>query len=269
MKNKKKRPVIVIAEDDSDMLNFLNERLSLKYNVLKALNGKDAWHIVQKTIPHMVLSDILMPGMDGNELCRLIKTTLETSHIPVILLTARVGDDNIIHGYKNRADRYITKPFSLDVLEAQIEQLLDTRKKLIDLFSKKILLKPKDITITSLDEKYLSKLMQIIEENISNSEFDVNQVVNKMNMSHSAVLKKIKALTDLSLVDFIRNYRLKKAAMILEKEKLPISEVAYMVGFSDAKYFSKCFSKQFGKTPTEFLNDQGEDMKDNQINTLD
>lgn len=251
------RPVVLIVDDDLDMLSFLHSHLSVKYNVLEASNGKDAWNIIRKELPQLVLSDIMMPEIDGSELCRMIKNNIETSHIPIILLTAKAGDENIIVGYENRADRYITKPFSLEVLEAQIDQLLDTRKKLIELFSKKVILKPKDISITPLDEKYLTRLMDIIEKNISNPEFDVSQIVDKMNMSHSAVLKKIKALTNLSLVEFVRHHRLNKAALIFEKEKLPVNEVAYMVGFSDAKYFSKCFSKQFGKTPTDYANDLG------------
>jgi len=246
---------LVIVDDDADMVSFLKNHLSEKYHVFTALNGKDAWQIIQRESPQLVISDIMMPEMDGTELCDLVKQNIETSHIPVILLTAKAGDDNIIEGYEKGADRYISKPFSLTILEAQIAQLLATRKHLIDLYSKKILLKPRDITITSTDEKFLTKLMNIIEENLSDSEFDVAGMVDKMNMSHSAVLKKIKVLTNTSLVDFVRRHRLNKAAMIFQQDKLPINEVAYMMGFSDPKYFSKCFSKQFGMTPSEYISD--------------
>jgi signal transduction histidine kinase/ligand-binding sensor domain-containing protein/CheY-like chemotaxis protein/AraC-like DNA-binding protein len=247
--------VLLLADDDVDMLNFLKNHFSKRYHVVTAINGKEAWQLIQKIQPQLVLSDVMMPGIDGNELCNLVKNTIETSHIPVILLTAKAGDDNIIQGYEMGADRYISKPFSLHVLEAQVTQLMATRKHLIDLYSKKIMLKPRDIAITSIDERFLSKLINIIEDNITNPDFDVSEMVEQMGMSHSAVLKKIKALTNNSLVDFVRRHRLNKAALIFQKEKLPVNEVAYLVGFADAKYFSKCFSKQFGKTPTDYLNE--------------
>lgn len=246
---------LLIVDDDIDMLNYLSNHFKQLYKVSVATNGKEAWCLAQKNQPNLIISDIMMPEIDGIELCELVKTNLETSHIPIILLTAKVGDDNVIKGYENGADRYISKPFSVNVLEAQVEQLLATRQHLINLYSKKVLLKPRDITITSADEKFMTRLLDIIEENLSDSEFDVAQMVDKMNMSHSALLKKVKVLTDTSLVDFVRRHRLNKAALIFSKDKIPVNEVAYMVGFSDPKYFSKCFSKQFGKTPTEFLND--------------
>jgi signal transduction histidine kinase/DNA-binding response OmpR family regulator len=249
----KQKSKLLIVDDDSDMLSFLSNHFSAKYNVKTATDGKKAWCLIQKEMPDIVISDIMMPEIEGTELCNLIKAEIETSHIPVILLTAKAGNDNIIEGYEKGADRYINKPFSLNVLEAQVAQLIATRRQLIDLYSKKITLKPRDITITSTDEKFMTRLMDIIEENLSDPEFDVTQMVEKMHMSHSSVLKKIKALTDTSLVDFVRRHRLNKAAMIFDKQKMPVSEVAYLVGFSDPKYFSKCFSKQFGKTPTEFL----------------
>ncbi len=247
------KPYLLIVDDDTDMLSFLSNHFNGKYKIRTALNGKDALSLIKKDTPDLLISDIMMPEIDGVELCDTIKNEVETSHIPVILLTAKAGDDNIIDGYEKGADRYISKPFSLNVLEAQVAQLLSTRRHLIDLYSKKILLKPKDITITSLDEKFLSKLIDIIEDNLGDPDFDVALMVDKMNMSHSAVLKKLKALTNTSLVDFVRRHRLNKAAMIFQQQKIPVSEVAYMVGFSDPKYFSKCFNKQFGRTPSEYV----------------
>jgi signal transduction histidine kinase/ligand-binding sensor domain-containing protein/DNA-binding response OmpR family regulator len=246
------RPLILIAEDDSEMLGFLVNNMSEKYRIVSATNGKQAWNRILQYMPNLIISDIMMPEMDGRELCAKVKSNMETSHIPIILLSAHAANEDIIEGYGQGADRYISKPFVLDVLEAQVNQLLNTRKQLIELYSQKILLKPRDITITTMDEKFLSKIMDIVEENLSDSDFDVTSIVDKMNMSHSSVLKKIKALTGVSLVEFVRRHRLNKAAMILQQDKLPITEVAYMTGFSDPKYFSKCFSKQFGKTPTEY-----------------
>ncbi len=247
------RPLILVVEDDADMLNFLTKTLNEKYRVIGASNGKKAVKLILNYSPNLVITDVMMPEMDGRELCQYIKTNIETCHIPIILLSAQAGNDDIITGYEQGADRYISKPFDVEVLLAQVNQLLTTRKQLIDLYSKKILLKPREITITSMDEKFLTRIMNIIEDNLADSEFDITKMVDKMNMSHSSVLKKIKALTGVSLVEFVRRHRLNKAAMIFQQEKLPITEVAYMTGFSDPKYFSKCFSKQFGKTPTEYI----------------
>ncbi len=249
------KPLVLIAEDDIDMLDFLSKCLSDKYSIITAQNGKIAWAKIQEHMPSLVISDIMMPEIDGRELCKLVKSDIETCHVPIILLSAQAANDDIINGYSQGADRYISKPFAPDLLVAQVDQLINTRKQLIDLYSKKILLKPREITITSMDEKFITKLMDIIEENISDTNFDIATIVDKMNMSHSSVLKKIKALTGVSLVEFVRRHRLNKAAMILQQEKLPITEVAYMTGFSDPKYFSKCFSKQFGKTPTDYANE--------------
>lgn len=248
------RPMVLIVEDDHETLGFLVQNMFRKYRLITATNGKQAWNKVLNFMPNLIISDIMMPEMDGRELCCKIKSNMETCHIPIILLSAHAANEDIIEGYEQGADRYVSKPFVLEVLEAQVNQLLTTRKKLIELYSQKILLKPREITITSMDEKFLTKIMDIIEENISDFDFDVTTIVNKMNMSHSSVLKKIKALTGVSLVEFVRRHRLNKAAMILQQDKIPITEVAYMIGFSDPKYFSKCFSKQFGKTPTEYCN---------------
>jgi signal transduction histidine kinase/DNA-binding response OmpR family regulator len=249
------RPIVLIVEDDLDMMAFLASSLNKNYKVIKATNGKKAIKQIANFGPNIVITDVMMPEMDGHELCQYIKSNIETCHIPIIMLSAQAANDDIITGYEHGADRYISKPFDLEVLLAQVNQLLNTRKQLIDLYSKKILLKPREITITSMDEKFLTRIMDIIEDNIADSEFDITTMVDKMNMSHSSVLKKIKALTGVSLVEFVRRHRLNKAAMILQQEKLPITEVAYMTGFSDPKYFSKCFSKQFGKTPTEYIDE--------------
>lgn len=255
LNDNEKQPLLLVVEDESDMLSFLERNLSKNYRVVTAADGKKAWESILSNLPDLVISDIMMPEMDGRKLCSLIKSNIETCHIPVILLSAHAADEDIIEGYGQGADCYVSKPFAMNVLEAQVSQLLSTRKQLIDLYSQKILLKPRDITITSMDEKFLNKIVDIIEDNISDTDFDVSTIVDRMNMSHSSVLKKIKALTGVSLVEFVRRHRLNKAAMIFEQEKLPITEVAYMVGFSDPKYFSKCFSKQFGKTPTEYINE--------------
>jgi AraC-like DNA-binding protein len=182
-----------------------------------------------------------------------LKNDDRTKHIPIILLTAKAADESRIEGYKSGADLYVSKPFKPDVLKSEIDQLLNTRRILADVFSKQIFLKPRDIEISSADEKFLTKLNDTIDEHLAEPDFDVSAMVEKMNFSHSTVLKKVKSLTGMSLVEFVKIHRLKRAAQILEKDRFQIAEVAYLVGFSDPKYFSKCFSKEFGKTPTEYV----------------
>ncbi len=246
-------PKILIVEDDQDLAKYLAETLGSNYRTAICTNGKTGLAKTREWEPNLVVSDVMMPETNGNEMCQAIKSDIETSHIPVILLTAKASDENTYEGYQSGADLYITKPFKMELLEVQIKQLLLTRRQLQDKYSKQILLKPKDITITSIDEQFLEKLNTIIENNLSETDFDVTEMVKQMNMSHSTVLKKIKALTGMPLVEFVKNQRLKRAAQILVQDKLQIAEVAYMVGFSDPKYFSKCFSKAFGMTPSEYI----------------
>ncbi len=249
-----KRPLILIAEDDAEMSDFLLDNLKDLYQTIVVKDGKKAWNIVQKHHPNLIISNIDLNGMTGSKLCSMIKGDSSLRHIPFILLSGQVDNEDIIDGYEQGADLYISKPFSVDLLKVQVNQLLNTRQELIELYSRKVLLKPRDFTITPNDEKFLTKIMNVIEKNMANPDFDITTFVGKMNMSHSWVLKKMKELTGVSLVEFLRIYRLNKAAMIFEKDKLPISEVAYMTGFSDPKYFSRCFAKQFGVTPTNYIN---------------
>ncbi len=247
------RPLVLIADDDKEIGDFLQNNLMELYQIIVVRDGSQAWNMAQKHRPNLIVSDIMMPGMSGTDLCSMVKNDPALRHIPFVLLSAHAANEDIIEGYEHGADRYISKPFSVDLLKAQISQLLNTRQQLIELYSRKVLLKPRDFTITPGDEKFLAKIMDLIEENMSNAEFDITSIVDKMNMSYSLVLKKTKELTGYPLVEFLRRYRLNKAAMIFEKDKLPVSEVAYMTGFSDPKYFSRCFAKQFGLTPSKYI----------------
>ena len=252
---KKELPTILIVEDDKDLNKYLETNLSEWYNIINAFNGKKGIELAIEYLPNLIISDVMMPITDGLELCEELKNNEKTKHIPIILLTAKAADESKIEGYKSGADLYVSKPFKLDVLKSQISQLLNSRKQLTEIFSKQILLKPRDIYISSSDEKFLLKLNETIDDHLSESDFDVTAMVEKMNLSHSTVLKKVKSLTGMSLVEFVKIHRLKRAAQILESDRFQIAEVAYMVGFSDPKYFSKCFSKEFGKTPTEYVQD--------------
>lgn len=249
-------PTLLIVEDDKDLSEYLATSLSESYNVVLASDGKKGCDKALELLPDLIISDVMMPERDGIELCEVLKSNDNSKHIPILLLTAKAADDSKIQGYKSGADLYVSKPFKLDVLKSQIEQLLSSRKLLSEIFSKQITLEPRNITITSADEKFLIKMNEVIDEHLAEPDFDVTAMVEKMNLSHSTVLKKVKTLTGMSLVEFVKTHRLKRAAQILEKEHFQIAEVAYLVGFSDPKYFSKCFSKEFGRTPTEFVQEK-------------
>jgi len=249
-------PQILIIEDNQEMLAYLNDKLSLKYKIFQSNNGIKGLESAIDNNPELIITDLMMPEMDGLELCKRIKSDLRTSHIPIIILTAKSTEESTIQGLETGADVYLSKPFNINILTAQIKALLDSQLKLKQNFSRQLILQPKDVTFTSIDERFLKKLMDILEQNITDLNFGIKELTLLMGMSHSVIFRKIKALTGLNVVEFIRSVRLKKAALILKKNKLPIAEVSYMVGFSDPKYFSKCFIKEFGLTPTEYSNRQ-------------
>ena len=196
----------------------------------------------------------MMPIMDGTELCNQIKTNILYSHIPVILLTAKTSEKSQKEGFETGADAYITKPFSASLLEVRVKNLLQTRENLINKIKKDIILKPKELKITSLDEIFLEKSISIIEENIKKVDFTINDFIAEMGMSRSAYYRKLKALTGQSITEFIRTIKLKRAAQLIAKSKLNISEIAYDLGFNDLKYFRKSFKKLFKELPSQYRN---------------
>jgi AraC-like DNA-binding protein len=200
-----------------------------------------------------------MPEMDGITFCEQIKDNLITSHIPVILLTARVLDESKIAGYKKGADDYITKPFSPDLLLARVENLLEQRKSLQQFFNKEFKLTPKTETLESPDEIFLNKLVDLINENLVETEFNVDYMCKSMHLSHMHFIRKVKQLTGKKPIDLLKSFRMKKARDLLAQDKLTISEVAYKVGFDLPNSFSRSFKKEYGQTPTEFVNT----LKDN------
>ena len=250
---KSDKPSVLIIEDNSDVRLYIREEIRNDYKILEAENGKEGLEVACSNHVDLIVSDIMMPEMDGLELCRQIKTNLDTSHIPVILLTARTSDDYKLKGLEIGADDYVYKPFNATVLSARIKNLIESRKKLKMQFSRDLSLTPKDLTVSSPDEQFLTKLLEIVEENMSDSEFNVDRMVEKVGMSRSVFYRKLKNLTGQSANDFIKTMRLKRAAQILRQNKLTISEVSYEVGFNDPQYFSKCFSKHFGITPSQFV----------------
>ena len=246
------KPTILIVEDNHDVRNFVKEIFLSSYNIYEAENGNNAIDLANNKNIDLIISDIMMPIMDGLELCKLIKTNITTSHIPVILLTAKTDSAHQNDGFNFGADAYITKPFDASLLEVRVNNLLKTRENLISKFKKDIILTPKELTVTSTDELFLEKAIQIIEENITDPEFNVHVFTKQMSMSRSVLYRKLKALTNQSITEFIRAIKLKKAGQLIAGTKMHISEIAYEVGFSDLKYFRKCFKAQFNELPSNY-----------------
>ncbi len=246
------RPKILIVEDNTELRSFLASSFGDVYQVYTADNGKSGYDLVRKYAPEVVLSDVMMPEMNGIELCRLIKNNLYTSHTPVILLTAKAMVENQLEGLETGADDYIPKPFNLDVLRAKISNLVDSRAKLRAKFSAPTETLSLDSATSTLDEKFLSKAYDVLENNYQKPDFNVEHFSDLMFVSRSLLYKKIKALVDLSPNDFITVFRLKKSTVLLLDKSLTVNEVAYRIGFNDPKYFSRVFKKFYNKTPSDY-----------------
>ena len=246
-------PVLLIVDDNPDIRSFIKKGLGEKYYIYEAENGEQGLGIAKKIIPNIIITDLMMPIIDGIEFCKILKTTQETSHIPVVMLTAKTSEESEIEGLKTGADAYIRKPFDMELLELKLTNILKHRDKLRKVFNRDIVLQPKEVTVTSTDETFLQNAIDIVEKHMMNSEFSVELLVKEMALSRSNLFLKIKELTGLSSSEFIRNIRLKRAVQLLEKSDLSVKEVMYMTGFNTASYFSKCFKKQFGVIPSKYV----------------
>lgn len=253
LSSQEKKYTILIVEDNDELRSFIRQSLDKYYHILESVNGLQAWELATEQLPDIIISDVNMPVMDGFELCSKLKQEERTSHIPVILLTAMAANMHQIGGLEAGADIYLTKPFSIQVLELSVKNLLAGREALKERYSKQVMLMPRKLELESPDEKFLNKLMKLVEDNLEDPEFNVSSLVVEIGMSQTVLYKKIKALTDLSITDFIKSVRLKRAAQLLEDNQLSIAEIAYSVGFNDRKYFSKEFKKQFGKSPSDYV----------------
>ncbi|MCD4745549.1 MAG: tetratricopeptide repeat protein [Bacteroidales bacterium] len=244
---------VLIVEDNSDMRSYISICFDDNFTIIEADNGKSGFKAAINEIPDIIISDLMMPKMDGIELCRELKTDERTSHIPIILLTALASIEDRIKGLETGADDYIAKPFNRQELVIRVQNLSKQRQLLRERFSKEIKIQPKDITITSADEKFLNNLIAFIEKNIANPDLNVDSLLKEIYLSRAHLHRKLKALTNLSATEFIRNIRLKRAAQLLEQKHGSIAEVVYAVGFNNQSYFSKCFLKEFGVNPKEFI----------------
>jgi signal transduction histidine kinase/DNA-binding response OmpR family regulator len=243
---------LLVVEDNEELRNFLVTELRKSYQVLEAANGLEAQKLALAESPDLIVSDVMMPIMDGLELCKHVKSDLRTSHIPVILLTAKVSEEQKLSGFQSGADEYLAKPFSLEMLLLRVQQLIEQQEKRKVSFSGKIEVNPSEITISSLDEQLLQKALDAVERNMGNPEYSVQQLSQELGMDRSVLYKKLQSLTDLSPLEFIRSLRLKRAAQLLMQGGYPVAEVAEMVGFNTQKYFSKYFKDAFGVLPSQY-----------------
>lgn len=246
-----KSPVMLVVEDNVDVRKLVAGNFAEDFEIHEAEDGEQGLMIAKEIIPDIIISDVMMPRMSGIAFCKEIKTDHRTSHIPVILLTARTPLIFKLEGLEIGADDYITKPFNLHFLEARVWNLLDSRQKLRERYRKEFFLQPKDVALNSPDEIFLEKVIKFIEDNISEPALNVEELGKEIGMSRITLYRKIKGLTGQTVVEFIRSFRLKRAAQLLAQNHLQVNEVSYMVGFQDVDYFRKCFKEQFGYTPTE------------------
>lgn len=248
-----KKYTILIVEDNTELRNYLKTELSKTYKVLSAINGVEGLKIAEKSFPDVILTDVIMPEMDGFEFCRRIKTDIKTSHIPLLMLTAKARIDDRIEGIEQGSDAYMTKPFDMRLLTLRLSQLITSRKLIFDKYFSEVSGAKENTNATSIDKEFINRVLAYIGENISNSSLSVEELANELNLSKSQSYRKIKSLTGQTPNELLRRIRLERAYQILETGSAFISEVGFKVGFSSASYFTKCFKAHFGKLPTDVV----------------
>ena len=245
---------LLLVEDNEELLASMLHLLQKKYHILTANNGVEALQVLQKEEVNLIVSDVMMPEMDGTELCRKIKEKFETCHIPVILLTAKISDEDRVVGYESGADGYICKPLRLSVLLAKVENLLKRSQRMSVDFRKQLVFEAKEMNYTSMDESFIQKAVDCVNAHLGDFDFEHSQFLSEMGMARTTLADKLKQLTGLTPSGFINNVRLQAAARLIdEKKKIRISDLAYAVGFNDPKYFTLLFRKKFGVSPREYM----------------
>jgi DNA-binding response OmpR family regulator len=246
-------PALLIVEDNEDLNQFLMHYFQENFSVMSAFNGEQAVKLLENFAPDIIISDIMMPEMDGIEFCDYVKRNTLYSHIPVILLTAKTDVKYKIEGLEHGADAYIEKPFSVEHLDAQIHSLLENRQKLRETMASSPLTPIKSFGKNKADEAFLNRITEIIDAHITNVEFSVDDLAQEIAMSRSNLYRKLKGLSGLTPNDFIRLVRLKKAVKLMQEGETRINEICFMVGFNTSSYFAKCFKNQFGILPKDFV----------------
>ncbi|WP_082489179.1 two-component regulator propeller domain-containing protein [Dyadobacter sp. Leaf189] len=246
------RAKILLVEDHADFRHYLKENLSENYQILEAADGKAGLKNALGELPDLIVSDVMMPEMNGIELCRRLKENAATSHIPVLLLTARNSEEQKLEGYQTGAQDYIEKPFNFEILQSKIKSLLNQQNAARKAYRQQVTIKGKDVAISSLDEKLIQKAIEVVEKNMANPDFSVEAFSKELGMSRIHLYRKLNTLTGQSPVDFIRTIRLDRSRQLLEQSQLTVSEIAYQVGFNNPKYFAKHFREKFNELPSAY-----------------
>jgi len=247
------KDIILVVEDSPDMRQYIRGALEPEYTVIEAKDGEEGLRRAGEIVPDLIICDIMMPGMDGFEVCRTLKNNIATSHIPVILLTAKAAEESIIQGLETGAADYITKPFSTKILCARIRNLIELRRHFQQTISREMTLQPATMPVSSIDKEFIKDMQKVINQNLSDPEFNVDQLSRKLYMSHATLYRKIHALTGETPTDFIRSCRLKRGVELLKSSYGNVGDVAFEVGFSSTSYFIKCFKEKFHRLPSSYM----------------
>jgi DNA-binding response OmpR family regulator len=248
----RERKVVLVVEDNADLRLFMRRSLEPDYRVVEAADGKQGIAAARKHHPDIVISDIMMPQIDGVELCRVLKKDVATSHIPLILLTARTREENVLQGLACGADDYVTKPFNTRILMARVKNLVDLRRQLQEKYKREMMLQPAEIRVSSVDREFMKDLQKAMEANLSDPEFTINRLADLLYLSRATLNRKIRALTGESANRYIQVYRLKRGAQLLKANFGNVTQVAFEVGFSSTPYFAKCFKEVFHQSPQSY-----------------
>ena len=240
-------------DDNPDMRRYISDCLEESFYILQSENGNEGIMSAFDNMPDMIISDVMMPEMDGFEFCTAVKTDPMISHIPVILLTAKASGESKIEGLETGADDYLTKPFDKRELQVRVKNLIEQRRRLREKFRKDIIIQPREITVTSLDEQFLQKAVNAVETHFADPDFDTTSFSREVGISRKLLHTKIKALTGMTSGEFIRTLRLKRAAQLFSRGSGNVSEIAYEVGFNNLSYFAKTFKETFGTSPSKFV----------------
>jgi signal transduction histidine kinase/DNA-binding response OmpR family regulator len=252
-KSVEEKIIILLVEDNGDMRDFIKTNLPSHYRVAEAFNGQEGFEMAETLLPDLIIADVMMPLVNGIQMTRKLKQDERTSHIPVIMLTAKASIESKLEGLETQADDYITKPFNIQELALRIKNLLLNRQKLREKFSRCITVNPSDLVTTSVDEKFLQKALQVVEKNIEETDFSAEQFASEISVSRAHIHRKLKALTGQSATEFIRAIRLKRAAQLLSQNAGSVSEIAYQSGFNNLSYFTKCFKEAYGTLPSTYF----------------
>ena len=244
---------MLIIEDNADMREFIKTIFDKEYAIYEVEDGAAGFKMAYKYIPDIIISDIMMPGMNGLEFCSKLKNNIYTNHIPVLFLTAKTGDENEIKGFKTGADDYLTKPFNSEVLKIRIQRLIESRERLRQYFTKEFILNPSEVKLDSPENEFIRRAVKAVEYNIANPKLNVELLIEILGVSRTQLFRKLKAITGYSANQFIRNIKLKRAAQLLRKESYNITEVLYLSGFNSPSYFTTCFKEVYGCLPKEYL----------------